>query len=274
MSCPPPAPYSAYTPMGPGSYQQRPSNGPAIAALVLGICAFVILGPVAAIPAVIFGVIGLRRASDGADGRGLALAGLILGIVNLVLTVSVIVLIVSLALLGKSVDSSFDDADGRLEGPVPTVTSNTSSTQMTAPPATVTSAPTPTVTDVDGDPLISIPDSLPPGSEAIVVLRPGGGPVVADGAQVTVNYTGVLWSDGSVFDSSHARGVPATFPVERDTLIIGFYDAVVGQPVGSRVLVVVPPDAAYGAEGTSGIPPYSTLVYVIDIVAVAGSGTA
>ena len=90
-----PPPYPA-APTGYGDYPQpqRTSNGLAVAALVCGIIGFlffgIVLGPLAAI----FGGIGLSRANRGASGRAMAIAGLVLGVID---TVVAIILLVALA---------------------------------------------------------------------------------------------------------------------------------------------------------------------------------
>ena len=100
-------------------------------------------------------------------------------------------------------------------------------------------------------------------TDAILV---GDGPVVAEGDLVTVQYTGLLLSDGTEFDSSWSRGgTPTSFATTQ--VVPGFANALVGQKVGSRVVTVFGPDLGYGEGGSSSIPPGSTLIFVIDILA-------
>ena len=66
------------------------------------------------------------------------------------------------------------------------------------------------------------------------------------GDTVLVHYTGVKWSDGTVFDSSWERGAPASFATTG--VVEGFKQALEGQTVGSQVLVVIPPEFGYGAD--------------------------
>ncbi len=73
----------------------NPNNGMAVAALVLGILTFVCLGPIAGILAIIFGFLGMKKAKEiGGTGKGMALAGLILGAVGTVLSVIVFIVFV------------------------------------------------------------------------------------------------------------------------------------------------------------------------------------
>jgi peptidylprolyl isomerase len=86
------------------------------------------------------------------------------------------------------------------------------------------------------------------------------------GDNVTLHYSGFLWDSGSKFDSSWDRGEPVQFEVSPGMLIEGFLSAVVGQEVGSRVVVVIPPALGYGQQASATIPANSTLVFVIEIL--------
>ena len=99
----------------------------------------------------------------------------------------------------------------------------------------------------------------------------GDGPAVESGQTVTVQYVGVKWSDGSVFDSSWERGEPVDFPVGTGGVIAGFEEGLIGQTVGSRVMLIIPPDKGYGEQGNTqaGISGTETLVFVIDILAAS-----
>jgi peptidylprolyl isomerase len=100
----------------------------------------------------------------------------------------------------------------------------------------------------------------------VEVLEPGDGAPVVAGQSITVHYTGWLW-DGAKFDSSWDRGEPISFAIARGSLIDGWVDGLVGQPVGCKVLLVVPPEAGYGARGTGPIPGGATLVFAVDVIA-------
>ncbi|WP_061961461.1 FKBP-type peptidyl-prolyl cis-trans isomerase [Demequina flava] len=100
---------------------------------------------------------------------------------------------------------------------------------------------------------------------AVVVLEGGDGAPVVEGQHITVHYTGWLW-DGAQFDSSWDRGESITFPIAHGTLIDGWVDGIVGQPVGSKLLLVVPPESGYGFADMGPIPAGSTLVFVIDVL--------
>ena len=119
----------------------------------------------------------------------------------------------------------------------------------------------------DGAPTIVIPDEAPPAEFGLAVLIEGDGPVVEEGAEVTVHYTGINWNTGEIFDSSWQRGAPATFPT--DGVIQGFRDALVGQTVGSQVIAIIPPELGYGPQGGTpdgSIGAEDTIVFVVDIL--------
>ena len=94
----------------------------------------------------------------------------------------------------------------------------------------------------------------------------GSGDEVPAGATVTVEYCGVGLDSGAVFDSSWARGTPATFPLSG--VIPGWQEGIPGMTPGRRRLLVIPADLAYGDAPPpgSGILPGETLVFVVDLV--------
>lgn len=122
--------------------------------------------------------------------------------------------------------------------------------------------------DKDGKPKITLPSGAPPAKLASQVLIQGKGPKVTKGQSITVHYTGIIWPGGKQFDSSWDRKAPATFYIGTGRVITGWDETIVGQPVGSQLLVVIPPDKGYGAGGnpSAGIKGTDTLVFVIDIL--------
>ncbi|WP_137122994.1 FKBP-type peptidyl-prolyl cis-trans isomerase [Segeticoccus rhizosphaerae] len=116
----------------------------------------------------------------------------------------------------------------------------------------------------------TIPKHAAPKKLVVQPLIKGKGAEVKPGQQVTVNYTGVLWRNGKVFDSSIGRE-PFTFQVgaQPRQVIAGWDKAVQGQPVGSRLLVVVPPDEGYGKKGQGPIKGTDTMVFVVDLLAAS-----
>ena len=122
----------------------------------------------------------------------------------------------------------------------------------------------------NGAPTITLPEGEPFTELDLAVLILGDGPVVEDGQTVTVQYTGMNWNTGEIFDSSWERGVPADFPTSG--VIQGFRDALVGQTVGSQVIAIIPPDLGYGPSGGTpdgSIGPDDVIVFVVDILAAS-----
>jgi peptidylprolyl isomerase len=128
----------------------------------------------------------------------------------------------------------------------------------------------PTVTLADnGKPTITVPSGVTAPTQLVVQpLIKGAGPVVQAGQTISVQYTGVIWDSGKQFDSSWDRGQTADFVIGKSQVIPGWDEGLVGQTVGSQVLLVVPPDKGYGAQGQSsaGIKGTDTLVFVVDIL--------
>ena len=84
------------------------------------------------------------------------------------------------------------------------------------------------------------------------------------GQDVIVHYTGKLL-DGTVFDSSHARGSPARFTIGQ--LIAGVDEALLDMVEGEKRTVIIPPELAYGSRGVPGvIPPNSFLVFELELL--------
>lgn len=113
---------------------------------------------------------------------------------------------------------------------------------------------------------VIVPADGPPPEELVVqpLLIGAGQPVTADSSLV-VQVAGSLW-DGTQFQNTWEEG--AGKPIVLSGAIEGWRQGLVGQTIGSRVMLVVPPELAWGDEGRGDlIPAGSTLVYVIDILA-------
>ncbi|HUW77309.1 MAG TPA: FKBP-type peptidyl-prolyl cis-trans isomerase [Candidatus Nanopelagicaceae bacterium] len=140
------------------------------------------------------------------------------------------------------------------------------SAQASAQPSAST-ASLPTVSGpLNQAPTISKPTGTPPSTLQISDISMGTGAAVVSTSTVSVQYTGLSWSDGQTFDSSWQRGQPATFSLAQ--VIPGWQQGLVGMKVGGRRLVVIPPSLGYGASGQGPIKPNETLVFVVDLLAV------
>jgi peptidylprolyl isomerase len=122
------------------------------------------------------------------------------------------------------------------------------------------------VTTPDGVPGITIPKTAAPTELKVAQLIRGSGDLVEEGQLVTLHYSGFLWDNSEKFDSSWDSGQATQFQMQEGALIEGFLSAVIGQPVGSQVIAVIPPALGYGDAGAGSIPPGATLVFVIDIL--------
>ena len=117
---------------------------------------------------------------------------------------------------------------------------------------------------------ITMPKAAPSKKLVVQDLVTGDGPAVKKGDTVYVHYTGALYRNGKVFDSSLERGEPFNFTVGQGGVIKAWDTGLIGKKVGSRVLMVVPPKDGYGSKGypQGGIKGTDTLVFVIDILGV------
>ncbi|MFG1490871.1 FKBP-type peptidyl-prolyl cis-trans isomerase [Oceanospirillum sp. HFRX-1_2] len=97
----------------------------------------------------------------------------------------------------------------------------------------------------------------------ILTVGEGDKPAATD--KVRVHYHGEL-INGEVFDSSVVRDQPAEFPV--NGVIAGWVEALQLMPVGSKWRLTIPQNLAYGERGAGAIPPYSVLVFEVELLAI------
>lgn len=128
---------------------------------------------------------------------------------------------------------------------------------VAATPPPVESRPVPEYDEAD---LVATDSGL-----QYVILEEGSGDVAATGDTVLVNYTGWL-TDGTQFDSSVDRGVPFPVTVGTGSVIAGWDEALALLPEGTRALLVLPPEIAYGETGSGTIPANSTLLFEVELV--------
>jgi FKBP-type peptidyl-prolyl cis-trans isomerase FklB len=94
-------------------------------------------------------------------------------------------------------------------------------------------------------------------------------PPIALTDSVTVDYRGKL-INGTEFDSSYSRGVPATFPV--NGVIKGWQEALVLMKPGAKWQLFIPPDLAYGPRAQQKIPPNSLLIFDVNVISAESAG--
>jgi len=134
----------------------------------------------------------------------------------------------------------------------------------------------PTVSNKTGQaPAVSVPKNTPPSKLSVTTLIKGSGPKLVAGDTVVAQYVGVNWRTNKVFSeswpsSAQPTGAPFSFQLGGQ-VITGWNDGLPGVTVGSRVMLVIPPNLAYGPTGgqaSAGIKKNDTLVFVIDVVGV------
>ena len=138
--------------------------------------------------------------------------------------------------------------------------------QPTGTTVTVSDSSLPTVTGDLESPTVTIPSGNPPSTLVVqpLITGPDANVVVAQGDGLVVDYAEYIWDTGKMVRQTYG------FSPLRGNLsdtIPGWQQALVGQPLGSRLLLVVPPDQAYPQGAPKiGIPQGSTMVYVVDIL--------
>jgi peptidylprolyl isomerase len=158
--------------------------------------------------------------------------------------------------------------------------------QTLKPPPTKipTVAPTPSTT-----PTASVPSSGPLSTEPKIVVPSGAAPTklvtndiitgtgasAADGDEITVDYVGALYTNGKIFDASWAHGGPKGIPFQFQLgnsgvggVITGWNEGIVGMRVGGRRELIIPPALAYKNVAQAKIPANSTLIFIVDLLAV------
>ncbi len=109
--------------------------------------------------------------------------------------------------------------------------------------------------------------TLPSGLQYKVLVK-GEGSVPQANQEVTVKYEGRLL-DGTVFDSSYKRN-PQTTKFRPTQVIKGWTEALTMMPVGSTWELYIPEELAYGEREAGQIPPYSTLIFKVELVEIVG----
>jgi len=110
----------------------------------------------------------------------------------------------------------------------------------------------------------------PDPNEQLVIaeITVGTGTVASAGNLVSVHYIGTF-TNGTMFDNSYTRGQPITFRQGTGAVIRGFDQGVVGMRVGGKRRLTIPPSLGYGSSGQGAVPPNSTLIFEVELVAVS-----
>jgi FKBP-type peptidyl-prolyl cis-trans isomerase len=134
----------------------------------------------------------------------------------------------------------------------------------------------PSVTAKTGQaPVVAVPKkTTPPAKLSVTTLIKGSGQALAKGDTAVTQYVGVNWRTDKVFGASwpsaqSAAGGLLSFQVGGTQVLPGLSNALAGIPVGSRVMVVIPPALGYGPAGgqpSAGIKKNDTLVFIVDVL--------
>jgi peptidylprolyl isomerase len=175
----------------------------------------------------------------------------------------VLILLACFALVGAGCGSSDDSSTGSSES------SATSTESSEKSPAGSGGGSKKSSGGEKTKPKVTVPSGPPPKELEIKEIEEGTGAEAKAGDEVTVQYVGVGYDSKKEFDSSWSRNEPFAFGLGAGQVIPGWDQGVEGMKVGGRRELIIPPELAYGPEGS---PPVigknETLVFVIDLLAV------
>ena len=184
----------------------------------------------------------------------------------------VLPLLVALALIAAGCGD--DDSGSSTQETLPAETQTTPT--ETAPQPEAAAAPKakkvkPTAGEADPDRKPKVPKGSgePPTELVVQDLIVGKGKRAKAGDMVTVQYVGVLFSNGKQFDASWQGSRPGPgfdFPLGAGQVIPGWDQGVVGMREGGRRKLIIPSELAYGAQGyPPDIPPDAALIFDVDL---------
>jgi peptidylprolyl isomerase len=149
-----------------------------------------------------------------------------------------------------------------------TLATSTSTTPTSSTAAATASVKTPASGPLSIEPTVKTPSGPPPTKLVTKDLIVGTGPEAKAGESVTVNYVGVLYKGGKIFDASWKRNETFPFVLGKGQVIPGWEQGIVGMKVGGRRELIIPSGLAYGPKGSPPtIPPNSALIFVVDLLA-------
>ena len=145
---------------------------------------------------------------------------------------------------------------------------SSASTSATSTSPTATAAvKTPTSGPLSKEPHVTPPSGPAPTTLVTKEIITGTGTEAKSGDAVTVNYVGVLYHGGKVFDASWKRNETFPFTLGKGQVIPGWEQGVEGMKVGGRRELIIPASLAYGAKGSPPtIPPNEPLVFVVNLL--------
>ncbi|MFG3204563.1 FKBP-type peptidyl-prolyl cis-trans isomerase [Streptomyces sp. NPDC048192] len=126
-------------------------------------------------------------------------------------------------------------------------------------------------TNTDGAvPKVTVPKTAAPKKLVSTYVLEGDGPELKADQTVLCQFQGLVWDGGKTFQRTYGSGRLSQFALEQmQQAVKGLAQGLTGKKVGSRVLIVVPPELGYGDTPPSGgvIKKGSTLVFTVDILA-------
>jgi|GEM_PF-279215 len=131
------------------------------------------------------------------------------------------------------------------------------------------------VTAPNGQPGFSFPTSGPPSEVISATLKRGSGETLTEGDVAVLHMSGIEWGAKNTFANTWENaGVPTNLPLNVDAIVagglpVGIAEALIGQKVGSQVLLVLPPEAGFApGAAPAGVTSGSTIVFVFDILGI------
>ncbi len=105
------------------------------------------------------------------------------------------------------------------------------------------------------------------GVEVIIIERGSAEDPTQAGDSVSMNYTGWLTADGTMFDSSYSRCEEFTFLLGSGQVIQGWDEGILGMSPGDVRRLIIPAELAYGEQARSSIPANSSLTFDVELIA-------
>jgi peptidylprolyl isomerase len=226
------------------------------------------------------------RQAQEARRKRMTLIGSVVG--TLVLIAVVVVVIAATAGGGNAKKAA--SGGGKHKHPT-TTTSTTPVATPSAPPVKLAKGPAVSYAgvtvkgakDLTGKPVVTSHETTAPTQVQVKDLVVGKGPKATDSSTVDVQYDGVLYKDGTEFDSSWNRGQPASFPLNGvvagfkegigGTQTVGTHKGITPMRVGGRRIIIVPAVDGYGSQASGTIPANSDLVFIVDLLKVTASAS-
>ena len=203
---------------------------------------------------------------------------MIASVIGTVVVVAVLALVLGLTLSsdhGKKANAGSTSSvtpTSTATSPTPTPTPSVNYSAATGPAVTFDGVTVKGAADLHGYPVVTSKSAKSATKLEIKDLVVGKGAAATPSSTVTVQYYGVLYKNGTYFDSSWKRGMPAQFALTQ--VVPGFTQGIGGTTgippmhVGGRRIIIVPAALGYGSQANGSIPANSTLVFIVDLVSV------